>query len=161
MAHDKPNPDHYFVHFPNFRNVAWNSDPIDVGNRVEGAIGQTIARNAVFDSVSGLWRFASGDALGRTLVSIGAVSGVILSSNTVTVPGGGILLVPANTSRAGVYIENLSTESCRLGYTTVVSTGIVDFPNDTYDDMQGYTGPLVANAGVSVSVIQILVIEYQ
>src|SRR5258708_38949255 len=99
MAHDKPNPDHYFVHFPNFRNVAWNSDPIDVGNRVEGAIGQTIARNAVFDSVSGLWRFASGGALRRPLRSIGAGSGVILSPHTGYLPGGGILFLPAKLRR--------------------------------------------------------------
>lgn len=160
MAQAKPNPTQYESHFPNFRNVEWNPDPIDIGAIVQGEIGQTLNRNTVFDRVSGLWRVLSADATGRLLTSQGSALSTILSSATVTVPAGGIQLIAASTNRGGVYLENIGTEAVRLGFVLPITTGIMDFPNDSYINLPSYQGILVANAGVSVSVCQVLVIEY-
>src|SRR5260221_9371915 len=100
MARGNANPASYVTHFPNFRNVEWNPDPVDIGATIDGAIGQTLNRNCVFDRSAGLWRLQSGDSLGRVLASLGSVNSAILSSSTVVVPAGGVLLVPANASRA-------------------------------------------------------------
>jgi hypothetical protein len=161
MAQKEPNPDQYESHFPNFRNVEWNPNPLDIGAIVQGQIGQSLVRNTVFDRLAGLWRLASGDSVGRTLVSNGAVTGVILSTQTFAVPAGGIQIAAQNSSRSGIYVENLSPESINLGFALPITGFVVTFPNDTYINMQGYQGVLVADNGVSIAVATVLVIEYQ
>lgn len=121
----------------------------------------TVSKNFLFDIISKVWRYGSGDAFGRTRITSGPPNLNAIVPKTITVLSSETLILDNNPNRQGAIIDNISFGWFYMALRTgdIAALNYVFFPNDFYLEIDGYTGQLFMQSAY-VGTDQITVLEY-